>query len=77
MLSPQSLTEDDRRLVARWAADSAERVLAVFEAEAPDDARPREGIARARCFARGEVDAASQIRLRFVAGRGARSASSA
>lgn len=76
VLSPQSLTEDDRRLVARWAADGAERVLAVFEAEAPDDLRPRDGIARARSFARGELDAASQIRLRFVAGRAAGSATS-
>lgn len=76
VLSPQSLTEDDRCLVARWAADGAERVLAVFEAEAPDDLRPRDGIARARSFARGELDAASQIRLRFVAGRAAGSATS-
>ncbi len=74
VLSPQSLTEEDRRLVAGWAADCAEHVLHLFEAEAPDDGRARDGIARTRSFARGDVDAADEIRLRFVAGRAARSA---
>lgn len=76
MLSPQSLTENDRRLVAAWAADCAERVLPLFEAEVPDDHRPRDGIARARAFSRGELDAAGEIRRRFVAGRAAQSATS-
>ncbi|PPI18812.1 hypothetical protein C5D34_13525 [Rathayibacter sp. AY1B1] len=73
-MSPQSLSEADRRLVAVWAADCAERVLPLFEAEAPDDVRARDGIARARAFSRGESDAAGEIRLRFVAGRAAQSA---
>ena len=34
MRSPQTLSEADRRLVAAWAADCAERVLARFEAAA-------------------------------------------
>lgn len=72
MTSPQALSEADRRVVAAWAADCAERVLALFEAEAPDDGRPRDAIARARAFARGELDAAGEIRRRFVAGRAAR-----
>ncbi|KQM82672.1 putative immunity protein [Agromyces sp. Leaf222] len=76
MPSAQSLSEADRRLVASWAADCAERVLALFEAEAPDDDRPRNAIARARAFARGELDAADEIRRRFVAGRAAHAASS-
>jgi hypothetical protein len=54
-----------------WAADCAERVLPLFEAEAPSDGRPADAIARARAFGRGELDAASQIRQRFVAGRAA------
>ena len=41
MGSPQSLSEADRRVVAGWAADCAEHVLALFLAEAPDDDRPR------------------------------------
>jgi hypothetical protein len=69
--SPQTLSEADRRLVAAWAADCAERVLALFEADAPDDDRPRALIARARAFARGELDTAEEIRRRFAGGVGA------
>ena len=76
MASPQSLSESDRREVAAWAADCAERVLVVFEAEAPADGRPRDAIARTRAFARGELDAAGEIRRRFVAGRAAHAVSS-
>jgi hypothetical protein len=47
------LSLDDRRLLGAWAADSAERVLSLFEAEAPSDARPREAIEAIRHFARG------------------------
>ncbi|QCQ17638.1 putative immunity protein [Microbacterium sp. RG1] len=71
MASPQSLDDADRRLVAAWAAECAERVLALFEAEAPGDDRPRDAIARARAYARGELDAAGEIKRRFVAGRAA------
>ena len=76
MRSPQSLSESDRREVAAWAADCAERVLVLFETEAPADGRPRDAIARTRAFARGELDAAGEIRRRFVAGRAARAVSS-
>jgi hypothetical protein len=69
--SPQTLTEADRRLAAAWAADCAERVLRLFEAEAPDDGRPRALIARTRAFARGELKTAHEIRRRFVGGVGA------
>ncbi|WP_399542605.1 putative immunity protein [uncultured Arthrobacter sp.] len=50
--------------------------LALFEAEAPADGRPRDAIARARAFARGELSAAEEIRRRFVAGRAAREVNS-
>ena len=70
MTSPQTLSAADRRLVAAWAADCAERVLHVFEAEAPQDDRPRALIARTRAFARGELDIAAEIRRRFVGGVG-------
>lgn len=72
MLSPQTLSEADRRIVALWAADCAERVVGLFETEAPGDARPREAIARTRAFARGEVDVAEEIRRRFANGGAAR-----
>lgn len=71
MGSPQTLSEADRRIVALWAADCAERVLPLFEAEAPSDGRPADAIARARAFGRGDLDAAGEIRRRFVAGRAA------
>jgi hypothetical protein len=70
--SPQTLSEADRRIVAAWAADCAERVLAVFEAEAPADSRPRDGIARTRAYSRGALDTVGEIRRRFVADRAAR-----
>jgi len=76
MPSPQALSEPDRRQVAAWAADCAERVLVLFETEAPADGRPRDAIARTRAFARGELDAAGEIRRRFVAGRAAHAVTS-
>lgn len=75
MPSSQSLSESERREVAAWAADCAERVLVVFEAEAPADGRPRDAISRARAYARGELDTAGEIRRRFVAGRAAHAVS--
>jgi hypothetical protein len=74
--SPQALSEAERRAVAAWAADCAARVLPIFESDAPGDDRPRDAIERARAFARGELSAASQIRIRFVAGRAAAAAHS-
>ena len=68
MGSPQTLSEADRRLVAAWAADCAERALPLFEAEAPGDGRIRALIARTRAFARGEADTAVEIRRRFAGG---------
>jgi hypothetical protein len=71
MGSPQTLSEADRRLVAAWAADCAERALGVFDSVYPDDDRPRALIARARAFARGQLDTAEAIRRRFAGGVGA------
>ncbi len=68
MGSPQTLSEAERRTVAAWAAECAERVLPFFEAEAPGDSRPHDAIARTRAFARGELDAGEQIRRRFAGG---------
>jgi hypothetical protein len=70
--SPQTLSEADRRVVAAWAADCAERVVGLFEAEAPGDSRPRDAIARTRAFARGELGVAEEIRRRFVGQEAAR-----
>lgn len=43
------------RLLALWAADCAERVLAIFESIHPDDERPRRAIETARAWAAGKV----------------------
>ena len=50
-----SLTNSEHRLLALWAASCAEHVLALFEAERPDDSRPRQAIAAARAWVRGEL----------------------
>ena len=50
-----TLSEDDRRVLAVWAADCAERTLPLFEAQAPNDTRPRDAIEGVRAFARGEL----------------------
>ena len=76
MGSPQTLSESSRRLVAAWAADCAERALGLFETEYPTDTRPRASVARARAFARGELNIAEEIRRRFGDGGSARDARS-
>jgi hypothetical protein len=50
-----TLSEDDRRVLAQWAADCAERTLSLFQTQAPTDARPRDAIAGLRAFADGEM----------------------
>ncbi len=50
-----TLTDADHRLLALWAADCAEHVLALFETVMPADPRPRIAIELARAWARGEV----------------------
>jgi hypothetical protein len=49
------LTDSDHRLLAVWAATCAEHVLHLFESAQPSDPRPRQAIALARRWARGEV----------------------
>lgn len=62
--STQTLSIDDRRLVAVWAADCAERVLGIYEDAVPGDARVRAAIQQTRCFAAGELDAGEAVRQR-------------
>jgi hypothetical protein len=49
------MSEENRRVLAVWAADCAERTLRLFEERAPGDTRPRDAIEGARAFARGEM----------------------
>lgn len=50
-----TLTDDDHQLLALWAAACADHVIDYFEHERPGDPRPREAIAAARAWARGEL----------------------
>ena len=50
-----SLSDDDHRLLALWAADCAEHVLPLFERERPADERPRRALEQCRGWTRGEV----------------------
>ncbi len=58
------ISEADRLVIGLWAAESAERVLPLFEAAAPSDRRPREAIDGLRAFERGEI---RQARLKTLA----------
>jgi len=62
----------DQRILARWAADCAERVLDRFEALHPHDERPRDAIAAARYWASGETAVAAARRAAFAAHAAAR-----
>jgi hypothetical protein len=46
---------EEKRSLALWAADRAEKVLANFEAHYPGDDRPRKAITAARAWARGGI----------------------
>src|SRR6266542_6447431 len=50
-----TLTDSDHQLLALWAATCAEHVLHLFESAQPSDPRPRQAIAQARAWARGET----------------------
>ena len=50
-----SLTDDDHRLLALWAAACAEHVLPLFEAVKPEDPRPHRAIEAIREWTRGEI----------------------
>lgn len=70
-----TLSEEDRRLIGLWAADCAERVLPLFAAKAPSDARPREAIEGIRAFARGGKRTAKLRSLALAAYAAAREVS--
>ncbi|MAT07211.1 MAG: hypothetical protein CL424_19435 [Acidimicrobiaceae bacterium] len=73
--SPQTLSVDDRRRLAAWAADCAEHVLHIYEVAVPGDARVRAAIDQARSFSAGDLDAGEAVRRRGgAAGAAARNA---
>lgn len=68
------LTHDELRAVARYAADSAQQVLALFEEVRPDDGRPREALDAARAFIDGAPRSRRQRLASMDAHRAARDA---
>lgn len=69
-----NLTMNELRAVVRFAAESAQTVLAEFEADAPDDTRPREALTAAPAFAEGTPRTDLQRTTAFAAHRAAKSA---
>jgi hypothetical protein len=62
------------RLLASWAADCAEHVLPLFEAQCPHDGRPRRAIETARAWSRGEATVGQARKAAYAAHAAARSA---
>lgn len=58
--------------LALWAADCAQRVLTLFEAECPDDLRPRQAIEAARLWQRGSLAMVDARKLAFASHAAAR-----
>ncbi len=68
-----TLIDEHHRMLAEWALQCAEHVLPLFEAEQPDDSRPRDAIAIGRAWIRGDAamrDAHNTAFSANAAGRG-------
>lgn len=72
--SPLTGTEDERRVLAEWAAECVERILPLFERTYGHDARPRDAIEAARAFARGDIRVGIARQAALAAHAAARSA---
>ena len=62
--SPQTLSIEDRRLLAAWAADCVQKVLAIYTQAAPGDLRVSAAIDQARSFSTGDLGVSDAIRRR-------------
>ena len=71
---PNASSRQEQKTLALWAADCAERVLAFFEENHPQDKRPREAIEAARAWVRGEIKCGTARNAAFAAHAAARSA---
>jgi len=63
----QLVRKTDRKTLAIWAADCAERVLIYFEAERPLDVRPRKAIEACRAWAATGAFRMSDVRKTSLA----------
>ncbi|WP_044303129.1 putative immunity protein [Rhodopirellula sallentina] len=62
----------DHQLLALWAADCAEHVIAIFTAAESDDARPHDAIAAARDWVSGKLPMVDARSAAFAAHAAAR-----
>jgi len=67
MASIQTLSDADRRTVARWAAACAERVVSLFVADDEAVEQVQDALARTNAYARGESTADAEIAKRMIA----------
>ncbi|MCQ1955183.1 hypothetical protein NNX39_01510 [Arthrobacter sp. zg-Y826] len=66
MASPQTLSDPDRRVIARWAAACAERVLPLYKADETAEETARDALARTRAYSAGSGTAAEEISKRLI-----------
>lgn len=74
MASIQTLSDPDRRTVARWALVCAERVLPLFEADEAATQAIHDAVVRTRAYSVGAGSAADEISKRLVAVKAASAA---
>ncbi|MCX6555857.1 MAG: hypothetical protein NTW95_00250 [Candidatus Aminicenantes bacterium] len=68
------VSNEEKKSLALWAADRAEKVLANFEEYCPEDDRPQKAIAAARAWARGGMKMIEARRCAVAAHAAARQA---
>lgn len=73
-ITKEALSSLDQRLLACWAADCAEHVLARFEGTYPREAHPRQAIEAARAWVRGDLRMMEARKAAFAAHAAARAA---
>ena len=69
-----TLSDEHHHLLAEWSIACTERVLPLFEAHRPDDPRPRDALAVAWAWIRGEVPMKVAHRTAFSANAAAKGA---
>ncbi len=74
MASIQTLSDSDRRTIARWAVACAERVLPLFESDPQAMRDVEDALVRARAYSGGRSTAAEEIGKRLVAAKAASAA---
>ena len=75
MVSIQTLSDSNRRIVARWAAACAERVLPLFDGDDAAVEIVQYALARARAYSAGESTAAEEISKRLTTVKAANASS--